>query len=165
VLTQHFLRKYAAEFGIEAPAIMPEAMALLQSDSWPGNIRELENVTRRLLLDSRGLAITADAVRRGLNARLTTGAHAPDSLPTLAAGLLARARQGEIADAHGRLLAEAEEEIITQAILLAEGNQAKAARWLGLSRLTLREKLTALGLHPHPRSDDTAESVKHPSEL
>jgi len=35
VLTQHFLRKYAAEFGIEAPAIMPDAMALLQSDSWP----------------------------------------------------------------------------------------------------------------------------------
>ena len=31
---------------------------------------------------------------------------------------------------------------------LAEGNQAKAARWLGLSRLTLREKLKQLGLHP-----------------
>jgi DNA-binding protein Fis len=32
--------------------------------------------------------------------------------------------------------------------MLAEGNQAKAARWLGLSRLTLREKLKQLGLHP-----------------
>jgi two-component system nitrogen regulation response regulator GlnG len=32
--------------------------------------------------------------------------------------------------------------------MLAEGNQSKAARWLGLSRLTLREKLTQLGLHP-----------------
>jgi len=148
VLTQHFLRKYAAEFGIEAPAIMPEAMVLLQSDSWPGNIRELENVTRRLLLDSRGLAITADAVRRGLNARSTTDAQPPDSLSTLAAGLLARARQGEIEDAHGKFLAKAEKEIITQAILLAEGNQAKAARWLGISRLTLREKLTQLGLRP-----------------
>jgi DNA-binding protein Fis len=31
---------------------------------------------------------------------------------------------------------------------LAEGNQAKAARWLGLSRFTLREKLKLLGLHP-----------------
>jgi len=101
-------------------------------------------VTRRLLLDSRGLAITADAVRHGLQARITTGNHPPHSLPTLAAGLLARARQGEIEDAHGRLLAEAEKEILTQAILLAEGNQAKAARWLGISRLTLREKLTQL---------------------
>ena len=60
--------------------------------------------------------------------------------------LLARAQGGEITDACDRLLAEAEKELITQAMLLAEGNQAKAARWLGLSRLTLREKLTRLGL-------------------
>jgi DNA-binding protein Fis len=46
------------------------------------------------------------------------------------------------------MVAEAEREILTQAIMLAEGNQAKAARWLGLSRLTLREKLKQLGLHP-----------------
>jgi len=46
------------------------------------------------------------------------------------------------------MLCEAEREILTQAIMLAEGNQAKAARWLGLSRLTLREKLKQLGLHP-----------------
>jgi hypothetical protein len=46
------------------------------------------------------------------------------------------------------MLAEAEREILTQAITLAEGNQAKTARWLGLSRFTLREKLKQLGLHP-----------------
>jgi DNA-binding protein Fis len=46
------------------------------------------------------------------------------------------------------MLAEAEREILTQAITLAEGNQAKSARWLGLSRFTLREKLKLLGLHP-----------------
>ena len=50
-------------------------------------------------------------------------------------------------------MAEAEREILTQAILLAEGNQAKASRWLGISRLTLREKLTQLGLRP-ARADD-----------
>jgi len=147
VLVQHFLKKYAAEFGVEPPTIAPDAMALLQADPWPGNIRELENVTRRLLLDARGLAISAEAVRRALAAR-ATAAQSPASLSALAAKLLARAQQGEIDDAHGQLLAEAEREILTQAILLAEGNQAKAARWLGLSRLTLREKLTALGLRP-----------------
>jgi DNA-binding protein Fis len=51
-------------------------------------------------------------------------------------------------DSHARILAEAEREILMQAITLAEGNQAKAARWLGLSRFTLREKLKQLGLHP-----------------
>jgi len=38
-------------------------------------------------------------------------------------------------------LAEAEREILTQAIMLAEGNQAKVVRCLGLSQFTLREKL------------------------
>ena len=38
--------------------------------------------------------------------------------------------------------------LLTQAIGLAEGNQARASRWLGLSRFTLREKLKQLGLHP-----------------
>ena len=56
-------------------------------------------------------------------------------------------------NAHAHMLAEAEREILTHAITLAEGNQAKAARWLGLSRFTLREKLKQLGLHP-----DTAEA-------
>src|SRR6185436_13887912 len=149
VLVQHFLKKYAAEFGVEAPAITADALAQLQADSWPGNIRELENATRRLLLDARGLAIGGDAVRHTLAAR-GIESHSPASLASDAARLLALAQRGEIDDAHARLLAEAEREILTQAILLSQGNQAKAARWLGLSRLTLREKLTALGLRPLP---------------
>ena len=36
----------------------------------------------------------------------------------------------------------------TQAFQLAQGNQAKAARWLGVSRMTMREKLILFGLHP-----------------
>jgi nitrogen regulation protein NR(I) len=155
VLVQHFLKKYAADFGGDPPAITSDALALLQADHWPGNIRELENVTRRLLLDARGLAIGADAVRRALGAR-GTEAHA-GSLSALASKLLARAQRGEIDAAHAELLAEAEREILTQAILLAEGNQAKAARWLGLSRLTLREKLTALGLRPGHSENSSEE--------
>jgi nitrogen regulation protein NR(I) len=164
-LVQHFLRKYAADFGIAAPAITPDAIAALQADPWPGNIRELENVTRRLLLEARGLSITAEAVCAILAARASVGGQAANSLPSLVATLLARAQRGEISDTHAQIVAEAEREILTQAISAAEGNQSKAARWLGLSRLTLREKLTALGLHPHQRSDDTAQSVKNPPEL
>ena len=146
VLVQHFLRKYAADFSVESPTISSDALALLQADSWPGNVRELENMTRRLLLAARGLSINADAVRQALAARETvpTG----NSFTTYASDLLARAQKGELQDAHAQMLAEAEREVLTQAITLAQGNQAKAARWLGLSRFTLREKLKQLGLHP-----------------
>ncbi len=148
VLGQHFLRKYAAEFGVQPPPITADAVAVLQADAWPGNIRELENVARRLVLDARGLSINADSVRDILAARAPGAVPGANSLAAQASALLTRARRGEIEDAHARLLAEAEREILTQAIILAEGNQAKAARWLGISRLTLREKLTQLGLRP-----------------
>ena len=148
VLVQHFLRKYARDFGLESPAISSEALAVLQADSWPGNVRELENMSRRLLLAARGLSINADTVRQTLAARNAEEAAPGHSFTAWAGELLARAQKGELLDAHARMLAEAEREVLTQAIALAEGNQAKAARWLGLSRLTLREKLKQLGLHP-----------------
>ena len=148
VLVQHFLRKYASDFGIESPAITSDAVAVLQADPWPGNVRELENMTRRLLLAARGLSINAAAVRQTLAARNAEVAPTGHSFTAFASDLLARAQKDELQDAHARIVAEAEREILTQAIMLAEGNQAKAARWLGLSRLTLREKLKQLGLHP-----------------
>jgi nitrogen regulation protein NR(I) len=148
VLVQHFLRKYASDFGVESPTISADALTVLQADSWPGNIRELENMTRRLLLGARGLYINADAVRQTLAARVAESAPPGHSFTAFAGDLLMRAQKGELPDAHARMLAEAEREILTQAITLAEGNQAKAARWLGLSRFTLREKLKQLGLHP-----------------
>src|SRR5439155_20389245 len=129
VLVQHFLRKYAADFSVEKPTISPDAVAVLQADSWPGNVRELENMIRRLLLGARGLSINAGAVRQTLAARNAEKALAGNSFTAYAADLLARAQKGGLHDAHTRMLAEAEREILTQAITSAEGNQAKAARW------------------------------------
>ncbi len=57
---------------------------------------------------------------------------------------------------HHTVLQEVERELFSQAIKLAQGNQAKAARWLGVSRLTMREKLLQFGLHP------TQENEKDP---
>ncbi len=148
VLVEHFLRKYAGDFGVENPTITPEAVAAMQADAWPGNVRELENMTRRLLLAARGLSISAAAVHQTLSARHVEATPVGRSFARCAGELLAGAQKGELPDAHARMLAEAEREILTQAILLAEGNQAKAARWLGLSRFTLREKLKQMGLHP-----------------
>jgi DNA-binding protein Fis len=46
------------------------------------------------------------------------------------------------------MIEEMERELLARAIQLAQGNQAKAARWLGVTRTTMREKLIHFGLHP-----------------
>lgn len=147
-LVEHFISKYAGEFGVERPTITPAAMDILRADPWPGNVRELENVTRRLLLAARGLSVNAEAVRRTLAARNLGPELSVNSLVAEISELLDRARKGELNDAHSRILAKAERELFKQAMELSEGNQAQAARWLGLSRVTVREKLIQLGMHP-----------------
>src|SRR5690349_6371253 len=51
-------------------------------------------------------------------------------------------------EVYAKMIADLEQELFSQAIRLAQGNQAKAARWLGVTRLKMREKLLELGLHP-----------------
>jgi DNA-binding NtrC family response regulator len=154
-LVKYFLRKYAAGLGVSAPSIHVEAVSFLQTQNWPGNVRELENVVRKVLLYAQGYTINTDHVRSALahTPLLADAAHL--SLREQADELLAAAQRGEISDAHGRLLSAAEREIFSRAIVLAGGNQAKAARWLGISRLTMREKLHQFGLHP---AQDHAET-------
>jgi nitrogen regulation protein NR(I) len=147
----HFLiQKFAREFGMAVPSIQPAAIDLLQGQRWPGNVRELENFIRKLLLLTRGYPITAEHVREVAAKTAAAETSIEPSLRAVAAELLSSAERGEAVDIHARLLSLAERELITQAFELAQGNQAKAARWLGLSRLTLRQKLTDLGLRRNP---------------
>jgi DNA-binding protein Fis len=62
--------------------------------------------------------------------------------------LLTCAQRGELNGVQARMLEDMERELYTRAIQLAEGNQAKAARWLGVTRTTMREKLMHFGLRP-----------------
>ena len=64
--------------------------------------------------------------------------------------LLDQAQRGELAGVHARMFEDMERELFTRAIQLARGNQAKAARWLGVTRTTMREKLVHFGRHPAP---------------
>ena len=54
LLAQHFLQLAAAEMGNEPPKLSPQAVASLMNYSFPGNIRELMNIIRRALIESRG---------------------------------------------------------------------------------------------------------------
>ncbi len=147
-LVKYFLRKYAAELGVADPSIHAEAVDFLQAENWPGNVRELENVIRKVLLLSQGYTINLDHVCAALarSAAPIDAGHL--SLREHVDELLAAAQRGKITDTHAQLLTAAEREIFSRAIDLAHGNQAKAARWLGVSRLTMREKLHQFGIHP-----------------
>jgi DNA-binding NtrC family response regulator len=147
-LLNFFLNKYGQELKVTNAGIDAEALRVLQEYSWPGNVRELENIARKLLLQARGYRINVEHVREVI-AELSSEASEPESsMRKIAAKLLDAAMQGQLSDSHGRMIEIAERELIAQAIQRANGNQAKAARWLGLSRLTLREKLLHYHLHP-----------------
>ena len=153
-LAQHFIRRHATELRSADPSIHPEALACLREQPWPGNVRELENVIRRALLLARPFAVGVDHIRQALAraGRQTTG-----PAPTVAAlvtDLLQQAQRGEIEDVYWRLIAELEPELFGQAIRLAGGNQARAARWLGVTRLKMREKLDQLGLRAADGRED-----------
>src|SRR5205085_9106126 len=113
------------------------------------------NVIRKLLLLASGYTINAAHVRI---ATATPPASKSDSntqtLRDLASALLSAAERGEFPDARNRLVEAAEKEVITQAIERTHGNQLKAARLLGISRLTLREKLRQFGLRAASRDED-----------
>ncbi len=147
-LVQYFLRKYAAEAGGAPPSIQPEAVGLLQDQAWPGNVRELENVIRKMLVMGQGYTIDSEQVRNTLARTKQPAPPAAQSLPEQVDELLLAAQRGEINDAGSRLNEVVERVLYARAIGLAHGNQALAARWLGVSRLTMREKLTQYGLHP-----------------
>jgi DNA-binding NtrC family response regulator len=147
-LVRFFLNKYGLEFGLAHPSILPEAVQFLQGQPWPGNVRELENVLRKALLLAGDFTINLEHVRAALDLGSAVAEGARQTVGEHVGALLAAAERGEVADAHARLMEAVERELFRQAIERARGNQAKAARWLGISRLTVREKLTHFGLHP-----------------
>jgi DNA-binding NtrC family response regulator len=146
-LVEYFLRRHADETGAGRASIQPAAVQLLGGQPWPGNIRELENAIRNALLHARGCAIGVAEIRQALN---SSPARAAGGSPIAGyvAGLLAAASRGEMENVRTEVFENADRELFTQAIKLAHGNQAKAARWLGVSRLTMREKLIHFGIHP-----------------
>lgn len=147
-LVKYFMQRSAPELGIESPAIQPEAVAYLQAQVWPGNVRELENVVRQSLLLARGYPVSPDHAQHAYTRARKPVAAADQTVAGYFTELLSRAQRGELENAHTRMIEDMERELYSRAIQLAQGNQAKAARWLGVTRTTMREKLARFGLRP-----------------
>jgi len=152
-LVECFMQRYGKELvGNPEPQIHADALECLQEMSWPGNVRELENVVRRALVSSHGIISLSDvqeAIAQDTVVKSAASLPAGDQpLAAYVSDLLAKVMGGEVEDAHVRVTAAAERELYSQAIHLAGGNQSKAAKWLGVSLPTMREKLVRYGLHP-----------------
>ncbi len=144
-LVRHLGRRFGRDLGISNPAFTPEAIQLLQAQPWPGNVRQLGNLLRQLLVVARG-PVGADHVRTA-TAKGDRPAGGPETnLDALARQILTQARDSGSDDAHARLIAAAERALFQVAMEQAAGNKTLAARWLGITRFTLRERLIELGL-------------------
>ena len=115
LLANHFCNR----FGREGQSFAQETLDLLQKYHWPGNVRELENVTRRALALSRNPVISPGDLFLNLDD------------PT----------QASIEVKAGISLKEIEKEVIRVTLRETEGNRTHAARMLGVSLRTLRNKL------------------------
>ena len=145
-LIQYFLQRYAGELGVTNAAFSAEANSFLTEQPWPGNVRELENVVRKAMLIARGYGVSLDDVRIALQKRELASTATHQSVHSYVGEVLRAAARGEITDARSMIMQTVERELYAQALKQAAGNLTRAAKWLGITRLTMREKLSAFGL-------------------
>ncbi len=119
-LVRFFLVKINQDLSTKVAKIEKQALAVLKAHSWPGNVRELKNVLMKAVLESRGTVLMADAVEAAL-------AGASTELPETA----------EL-----KTLEEVEREYILMALSRCGGNISTTAKVLGISRPTLRKRLS-----------------------
>jgi DNA-binding NtrC family response regulator len=134
LLADHFISRFNTEFGKQLHGISGEACGLLCRHPWPGNVRELKNVIERAIILGDGNRILA----RHLPAEIRN-AERGTRLPGPCATDLRLTRDGVN-------LEEFERSLIRQSLELTGGNQARAAKLLGLGRDALRYRMKKHGL-------------------
>ncbi len=121
-LANHFLDKYSKEFGKTGVTMADNVYDKLVKHSWPGNIRELENIIQRALI---------------LSDNKITEAHLPQYIGT---------SKPAVDDTNLMItLQELEYNHILKVLASVNNNKTEAARILGINRKTLRQKLTKNG--------------------
>jgi two-component system nitrogen regulation response regulator GlnG len=165
-LAQHFFAQATAA-GLPLKRLDAGALECLKQHPWPGNIRELQNLTFRLAALHPQETISSELVELELGAesarfppasRASVNSHdmrisQPAQRQTLATAIeyylaeLFHDRDGPPPDLYHRTLREIEYPLISRVLAATKGNQIRAAELLGLNRNTLRKKLRNLGIN------------------
>jgi two-component system response regulator AtoC len=126
-LAEHFLRLYSENNGLPTVGFSEEAMLMLQAYSYPGNVRELENMVERAVLMARGRVIL------------------PVHFPQMAVSSLSSASGSVETDLLSlpfhKAVGELEKKLIENALRLASGNKTEAANRLQINRRLLYQKI------------------------
>ncbi len=137
-LAEHFLAQASAEVGLEQKRFVPAALAALRELPWPGNVRQLENVCRRLAVLASGRQIHVGDLPMELRSS------AASARPAWSVALADWAEQELKSDGdalHARALAEFDRVLLEAALAVNHGHRQNAAKALGLGRNTLTRKL------------------------
>ena len=144
-IARSLLAEYAKQEGKGFKSLAPETERIIATYDWPGNVRQLQNVLRNIVVLNDGDAVTPDMLPQTL-----TSPTRPAAAPARPTGVSEAARQppyeaGEVKDM-GRLaelirpLAEVEWEAIENAVSLCGGDVRKAAVFLGIGPATIYRK-------------------------
>lgn len=155
LLAEHFLLRGEREQGVQR-RLSPEAMAMVRAYPWPGNVRQLENILKRLIVTASEAEISKAELEVALGSAQSPiatrgGAIEGEKLSASVARHLQRyfdlhAGQLPPAGVYDRILHEIEVPLIEIALDATGGNQAKCADLLGINRNTLRKKITDLDI-------------------
>ncbi|MEQ1833625.1 MAG: sigma-54 dependent transcriptional regulator [Candidatus Eisenbacteria bacterium] len=151
-LAEHFVTKIASQLGVRPPTITPDALDVLRRRRWTGNIREFGNAIERALILCRDGRITADAVALPEGEAHPASAMSSSAQPqygqanghlngSSAANSGGVALMGPSLDEASFNLDVLERLAIQRALQATGGHRTKAARMLGISERTLRNKL------------------------
>jgi transcriptional regulator with GAF, ATPase, and Fis domain len=143
-LTTHFLRVYAERCHKPVLQVDDDALAILKSHQWPGNIRELENVVERAVVVAEGNTVSVADLPPDLVAAAESTVPAVTPWKPMASVASELGAGGIRAEREMR--ARRERDQLVRALAATSGNKAEAARALGLARSTLLSRLKKYGL-------------------
>ena len=147
LLTEHFMRQY---LGDGAGTLPEEVLQSLLSHSWPGNIRELQNAVQRAAILSKGetprqsdflLSMSPSDQLNSLRAEPVKARSIHDMVEKIVDDEAARPSTGGLLIRSGTTVQEMEKALILETLRSTKNNRTEAAKLLGISIRTLRNKL------------------------